>query len=93
MKGLNSIKGHLVEVEFEDHVLEGPGEKNDDIMVFKVWGRVQSCNEKVIVIKTWELQKGDALMKKKNNEVARILMSTVIKISFLEMVVQPVLGH
>lgn len=82
MKGL---KGKIVEVTFLDHVLEGPGEKNDDIMKFKVWGKVQSITPEVISLKTWELQNGDSHTKKRNNEVARILVSTITDIRFLEL--------
>lgn len=94
MRALNSLRGKLIEVEFLDHALEGPGEKNDELMTFKVWGKVQSLTEKVLIVKTWELQNGDQHTKKKNNEIAKILVPSIINIRFLELMEEiPIFGH
>jgi hypothetical protein len=83
---VKKLVGHLVEVEFLDHVLQGPGSKLKGVVRFKVWGRVQSISSEVIVVKTWELQGGTRSMKTHNNEIAKILMSTVQDIRFLKVV-------
>lgn len=81
MKG---IKGKLVQVEFWDHCIEEQGAKSKGLMKFKVWGRVEKYNDHEIVIRQWELQTGDKATKKHNNEVAKILVPSIIDIRFLE---------
>lgn len=82
MKG---IKGKLVQVEFWDHCLQPKGEKDNHLMKFKVWGRVEKYNEQILILRTWELQVGDKATKKHNNEIAKILVPSIIDIRFLEL--------
>lgn len=80
-----SFIGKIVEVIFEDHCIEvRGGEKTDRLMRFKVWGRVQSFTKKTLVIKTWELQDADKETTKHNNEIAKILVPSIISIRVLE---------
>jgi len=79
-----SFVNKLVEVLFEDHCIQPKGEKSEELMKFRVWGRVQSFTKKTLTIRTWELQGRDAATVKHNNEIAKILVPSIISIRVLE---------
>jgi hypothetical protein len=80
------FKNKIVEIMFWDHCVEEQGEKSNDLMKFCIWGRVEKVTKTVIIVRQWELQVGDAETRKHNNEIAKILVSSIIHIKELVIV-------
>jgi hypothetical protein len=82
MKGIKGkLKGQLVQLEFLDHSIEK--DPNNKAMRFIVWGEVMSITEELIKVRQWKLLNGSRETKKANDEVAKILVSTIVDIKFL----------
>jgi hypothetical protein len=77
------MRGKICEIEFLDHSIE-VNSKHHKPMKIKVWGKVKSLTKKVVVIYQWQLMTGDADTRRENNEVCKILLSTIVKIRFLD---------
>ena len=84
-KNMKGLKGALVQVEFWDHSFGGESDGHD-LMKFKIWGTIQNFNKRVLVVRQWELQNGSSEDKKANNEVAKILVPSIIDIKFLQII-------
>ena len=69
------LKNEMVEVTFEDHAISK--KTHDGKTVCKARGRVLRVTKKYIVLSHWEILDPDPQIKKQNDEVIRILRSTV----------------
>ena len=83
MNNLKAIKGQLVAIDFLDHSIEKDPSKAS--MKFRVFGEVMSINSEHIQVRQWKLLNGDKATKKLNDEVAKILLSTIIDIKFMKL--------
>ncbi len=73
-------KGKIIEVLFDDHLIEHKTSRKGHTARFWVRGRVKCAKGKYLTLETWEPVPCD----EDNAETARILKSTIIEWYFLK---------